>query len=90
MVLPRVEVNLYSLYNFHEKHCGSLHYLYRRRNKRKKECREPVVFFHGLGVGLTMYFPFIRKLVEKFGERYDIFLIILPHIGMRFTDSIPS
>merc|ERR1712167_150938 len=63
---------------------------YRKRDEKHLPCKEPVVFIHGLGMGLAMYYPFMRTFVAKFGKNYDIFALTLPHVAMRFSESIPT
>jgi pimeloyl-ACP methyl ester carboxylesterase len=51
--------------------------------------KPPIVFVHGIGIGLIMYANFINNLLETHGDR-SIFLLELPHISMRMTHAIPG
>jgi pimeloyl-ACP methyl ester carboxylesterase len=50
----------------------------------------PIVFFHGLGVGIALYLSFLTKLISKFPDRTFIFFEN-PAIAMRgkFTHCLP-
>lgn len=49
----------------------------------------PLVFIHGLGVGLIAYIGFIQKLRKQCPDR-AIFLVELPFVSMKFESNIPS
>ncbi|KAJ3213005.1 hypothetical protein HDU82_000014 [Entophlyctis luteolus] len=49
----------------------------------------PIVFIHGIGVGLCPYIPFVRKLMAGHPNR-PIILIEQPHISMRLHASVPT
>ena len=42
----------------------------------------PIVFVHGVGIGLVTYLPFILKLWNRKSHR-DIMLVELPHVSMK-------
>ncbi|KAI8900423.1 Alpha/Beta hydrolase protein [Globomyces pollinis-pini] len=46
----------------------------------------PIVFFHGLGIGLTSYLPFVAGLAVSYPER-NILLFEMPSITMRLDDN---
>mmetsp|Transcript_26053 Transcript_26053/g.65657 ORF Transcript_26053/g.65657 Transcript_26053/m.65657 type:complete len:1383 (+) Transcript_26053:739-4887(+) len=50
----------------------------------------PIVFAHGLGIGLLEYMQVIQGLVRTFGEEYDIFVLSLPWVSMRVYDAVPT
>jgi pimeloyl-ACP methyl ester carboxylesterase len=49
-----------------------------------KSVELPIVFFHGLGVGLASYIPFLGALIEQFPDRTFLFFE-MPSIAMRAT-----
>lgn len=53
----------------------------------------PMVFVHGVGIGLAAYIPYILKLSSENSSRYPrrtIVLIELPHVSMKLNvDTIP-
>jgi len=50
---------------------------------------KPIVFVHGLGVGLAPYLPNIAQLLRSKPGR-KIALLTLPHISMRATPKVPE
>lgn len=46
----------------------------------------PIVFVHGIGLGLTLYAEFIRY----FTTRTDIFLLELPHASLKVWEFVPT
>jgi hypothetical protein len=46
----------------------------------------PIVFFHGLGIGLTAYLPFVTALVVKYSDR-NIVLFEMPSIQMKLDEN---
>jgi len=51
------------------------------------EVSSPIVFCHGLGIGLLPYVQFILELARTGSE---MFLIVLPHIAMNMKDDVQS
>ena len=49
----------------------------------------PLVFCHGVGIGLAVYLHFVEQLVHKFKER-PIFLLTFPHISLRLQEDVLS
>lgn len=49
----------------------------------------PLVFCHGLGVGMLPYIPFVVRLSEEHPEA-DVFCVDMPHIQMRPCEAVPS
>ncbi|KAI9343589.1 hypothetical protein BDR26DRAFT_240972 [Obelidium mucronatum] len=49
----------------------------------------PIVFIHGLGVGLLQYIHFVYCLKSSQSSR-TIFLVELPYVSMRFVEHVPS
>ncbi len=60
------------------------------RRAHRRRFSEPIVFIHGLGCGLLLYYPFVKQLVGTFGGDHDIFCVSLPHIAQRATDEVPT
>ena len=55
LIVPILERVVYERrFACRERYCGSLKYFYRKRRGRQTPCDEPIVFIHGLGVGLLM------------------------------------
>jgi len=50
---------------------------------------KPIIFIHGLGVGLAPYLPHIAQLLRSKPGR-KIACITLPHISMRASKSVPE
>eukprot|EP00948_MAST-09A_sp_MAST-9A-sp1_P004089 g4089.t1 len=69
---------------------GHLTYWYRGPETRSENEQAndvlPIVFCHGLGVGILPYI----SLISHFPRNVPIFLIELPHIAMRIAPSVPS
>jgi len=53
------------------------------------ETTRPIVFIHGLGVGLAPYLPHISQLLRSKPSR-KIALLTLPHISMRAVPRVPE
>jgi len=53
------------------------------------EVAKPIIFVHGLGVGLAPYLPNIAQLLRSKPGR-KIALLSLPHISMRATPKVPE
>ena len=51
--------------------------------------RSPLVFCHGLGVGVLPYWPLLQLLITS-GHAGAIFCVELPHISMRIKSAVPS
>ncbi|KAG1451125.1 hypothetical protein G6F46_010283 [Rhizopus delemar] len=49
----------------------------------------PLVFIHGVGVGLLGYVDFLHQLLTQSGRR-PVFLVELPYVSMRLVDHVPS
>lgn len=47
----------------------------------------PLVFVHGIGLGLAMYYHFLTLLPRRRG---DIFLVELPHASLKLCEFVPS
>lgn len=56
---------------------------YNKPNGTDKE-EEPIIFFHGLGVGLLTYQSFISRIHEKYSRNRRIILISMRCISMRY------
>ncbi len=64
---------------------------YYKKSKDEDE-EEPIIFFHGLGVGLLQYQPLISCIQRKFPRNRRIILISMRCISMRYPtlDDIPT
>ena len=85
-IIPHLMFGLMSGLNFVSFRSGSLTYWLRRT--LRKSGKLPVVFSHGIGIGLLPYYLFIRQLTLQFPDR-DIFCVDLPFIAMR-PNLLPS
>jgi len=77
---------------FDKHRSGSLQYWHRQASPGEGEGRTqqaPVVFCHGLGVGVLPYIDFLRKLLVA-GVTQEVFCVELPHISMRIQPTVPS
>lgn len=61
---------------------ASLSYWYRKGSKNKPSSTLPIVFCHGLGVGVLPYVQFIMDILKVDPGR-EVFLINLPNISMQ-------
>ena len=69
-----------------EKH---MHYYIREPTDATDEA--PLVFVHGVGMGLATYISFILALVRSVGSVRRILLIELPHVSMKLgREDVPS
>ena len=53
----------------------------------------PLLFFHGVGMGLIMYLPLVRNVMARLrgtGCARDVILLDMPHVSMRWTAHIPT
>ncbi|KAJ3350603.1 hypothetical protein HDU83_009536 [Entophlyctis luteolus] len=50
----------------------------------------PLVFFHGIGIGLTVYVYFLYTLFTALDGSRAVFLAEFPHVSMRLVDFCPS
>jgi len=77
---------------FQKYSAGSLDYWHRKANKEASAAhpkKEPVVFCHGLGVGVLPYIGFLSKIISA-NVTDEIFCVELPHISMRIKREVPS
>ncbi|KAI8903583.1 hypothetical protein EDD86DRAFT_96895 [Gorgonomyces haynaldii] len=77
----------YNRFQFHQKD-KIQYYMYDPKTKAS-ESKSPIVYFHGIGAGLSLYIPFIRKMLTRY--RYDrrIILLHMPEIGQRIPNTSP-
>lgn len=59
-------------------------YTYYNSSMDKNEEEEPIIFFHGLGVGLLTYLSFLHLIHKKFSKNRRIILISMRCISMRY------
>lgn len=69
---------------------GSLRYWYLPAHDTSGRDELPLVFCHGVGVGVTPYLNFVAELVRCSEGRRAVFLVSLPHIAMRIQEDVPS
>jgi pimeloyl-ACP methyl ester carboxylesterase len=50
----------------------------------------PVVFLHGIGLGLTPYLRLLQRLVAASGGRRPVYAVQYKHVSMRLTSTIPA
>mmetsp|Transcript_17980 Transcript_17980/g.41977 ORF Transcript_17980/g.41977 Transcript_17980/m.41977 type:complete len:677 (-) Transcript_17980:106-2136(-) len=100
IVLPHITRAKLTQLGFRRYRAGSMIYWFRRAqpnasaNPRKcssgSTCdRPPLVFCHGLGVGVLPYVRFVGELRDRLPDT-DIFCVDLPHIQMRPREEVPS
>ncbi|KAL1923426.1 uncharacterized protein VTP21DRAFT_8406 [Calcarisporiella thermophila] len=86
-------MGLYLSYQgFRRMQCGHLSYWMRPGSyiaQDKSLKQSPIIFVHGIGIGLAAYVSFIRKFITKFEDR-DILLLELPHVSMRLDFYVPT
>jgi pimeloyl-ACP methyl ester carboxylesterase len=51
---------------------------------------QPIVFCHGLGVGVLSYVTLVNELLSNAASNADLFMVELPHIAMRPIESQAS
>ena len=54
---------------------------------------DPVVFFHGVGMGLVLYIPFLRTLLataRSDGRPRDVVVMDMRWVSMRLTNHVPT
>ena len=96
ITMPVVDYCTYYLFKwraeFRDYKTGTLQYWHRPPKAAPSLLlnKEPIVFVHGVGIGILPYYPFIQQLIDKFGDDRDIFLVSLPHIAMRLGEALPS
>lgn len=74
-------------YGFSSHSSGNMNYW--RRGGNGTGHQQPLVFCHGLGIGVMPYVSFIQDLVARQPDR-ACYLIELPNIAMRVQSSCPS
>jgi pimeloyl-ACP methyl ester carboxylesterase len=62
-------------------------YFYRNSNNKKT----PIVFIHGIGIGVICYAEFIHQLSKSIlVDDRPIFLVELPYVSMHMVDYVPT
>ncbi|KAF4753700.1 Ribose-phosphate pyrophosphokinase 2, partial [Perkinsus olseni] len=67
---------------------GDMHLL-PRFDEYTDQRKMPIVFCHGIGLGLLPYIPVVHDIVRRFPDR-DIFCVDMPHIACRPFVNLPS
>ena len=80
VIVPHLTTGLLSAMGFNRLNSGSLGYWH----KKAQSIAQPIIFAHGLGVGVLPYMQFIRDLCGLFPDR-EVFIVDLPFIAMRPT-----
>ncbi|KAF8913969.1 hypothetical protein CPB84DRAFT_1758047 [Gymnopilus junonius] len=71
-------------WNIHYGHSNGLEYILRMPAKWNPDTSpRPIVFIHGLGLGLLQYHSFISHLLKKFPDR-PILILLQPQISQNF------
>ncbi|KAI7904032.1 Alpha/Beta hydrolase protein [Cokeromyces recurvatus] len=65
-----------------------LSYYYRPSTSISSDPQTPIVFIHGIGVGILCYAEFIYQVVTQLDR--PIFLVELPYVAMHMVDSVPT
>mmetsp|Transcript_46676 Transcript_46676/g.108780 ORF Transcript_46676/g.108780 Transcript_46676/m.108780 type:complete len:660 (+) Transcript_46676:58-2037(+) len=99
IVLPHITRAKLAQLGFRRYRAGSMIYWTRRAAGRARglsnpeqpgaKAKLPLVFCHGLGVGVLPYVKFVAALCEQLPST-DIFCVDLPHIQMRPREEVPS
>ena len=65
---------------------------YRNEALDRKDEKDPIIFFHGIGSGLLMYQPFFVRLHREFASQRRIILVSMRCICMRYPslNDIPN
>jgi len=72
---------------FSRRNAGALNYWVRIPESEEGKARLPIVFVHGVGVGLVTYMSFVRKLVDN---DCPILCVELPFVSMEIDSRVPS
>jgi len=93
LLCPLLSYKVMQWLGFHRERSGGLCYWKReRRNdvdpKVDISAKEPLVFVHGLGVGLVPYFLFIYRLSRRHSG--ELFVPEFPFLAMAPWESVPS
>jgi len=56
--------------------------------KQRRSGREPIVFLHGVGLGILPYLHFIRSLLHSCKDR-TIIVVEMPHVSLRTSIEAP-
>lgn len=95
VLCPALVSKVMESFGFSRERVGGLCYWYRppRNDVRPEEdiagpSRLPLVFIHGLGIGLVPYFFFILRLSRRFSG--DLYVPELPFLAMAPWESVPS
>ena len=72
---------------FSRYNAGALNYWIRMPDTPEGRSKLPIVFVHGVGVGLVTYMSFVRRLIE-----YDcpVMCVELPFVSMSIDPKVPS
>ncbi len=54
----------------------------------RKPNRPPIVFLHGIGIGIAPYVAFIARLAQRTGR--TVIAVQYKHVSMRMTHHVPS
>lgn len=68
--------------------CSQRYYYRLGVSSVEKQCERalPIVFIHGIGMGLLHYIGLVARLPRE----VDVFLLDWPHISMRIADEVPT
>jgi len=72
---------------FSHHNAGALNYWVRMPESEEARARLPIVFVHGVGVGLVTYMGFVRKLIAN---DCPILCLELPFVSMSLDAKVPS
>eukprot|EP00931_Biecheleriopsis_adriatica_P063166 TRINITY_DN38215_c0_g1_i1.p1 TRINITY_DN38215_c0_g1~~TRINITY_DN38215_c0_g1_i1.p1 ORF type:complete len:684 (-),score=92.36 TRINITY_DN38215_c0_g1_i1:54-2027(-) len=90
LVLPQITRTKLLRLGFRRYRSGAMIYWLRRGARRKADSPQaPLVFCHGLGVGMLPYVAFVQALVDQHPAS-DVFCVDMPHIQMRPCEHVPS
>jgi len=95
LLCPLMSLQVMHFLGFRRERVGGLTYWHRRADKRVKSDvdlagprQTPMVFCHGLGVGLVPYYLFIARLARRYSG--DLYVPELPFLAMQPWECIPS
>eukprot|EP00928_Gymnodinium_smaydae_P019799 TRINITY_DN17620_c0_g1_i1.p1 TRINITY_DN17620_c0_g1~~TRINITY_DN17620_c0_g1_i1.p1 ORF type:complete len:717 (+),score=128.00 TRINITY_DN17620_c0_g1_i1:110-2260(+) len=99
LIIPRLTQWLLKRFGFRRYRAGAMIYWRRQGDQSDgspsspspvtRSRPAPIVFVHGLGIGMLPYIKFIKQLVRRHPE-CDVLCVDMPHIQMRPCEQVPS
>lgn len=77
-------------WGFRRERIGAVYFWLRHADDSREFDETPLVFVHGVGIGLAAYLPLLRALSRPSAVNRTIILIELPHVSMKLNvDVVP-